>query len=119
VLKDRPRSLGTEAGLIIAGYGMATRLQGQAVMHLCANCCWLDEKLGQKPRNIAYRHNMDFCTRPGGGSCGQRLTEVIRLQHEADDVMVRNATSTAGNARSQRSEALRGDAGGQGLNFRR
>jgi hypothetical protein len=32
---------------------------------------------------------MDFCTRPGGGSCGQRLMEVIRLQHEADDAMGR------------------------------
>ena len=60
VLRDRPKNLDTEAALIIAGFGIAPRAQSGAVMHLCANCCWLDDALRQPVRAMARQHSMAF-----------------------------------------------------------
>ena len=118
VIRDRPRGLNSEAALIVAGFGIAPRAQNGIVIHLCANCCWLDKALQQQVRPMARKHSMAYCRRPGGGGERSSLDELVRGQKETDEAMVENALRTAGNLRSQRSEALR-TGGDQGLNFRR
>jgi hypothetical protein len=103
VIRDRPRGLNSEAALIVAGFGIAPRAQNGIVIHLCANCCWLDKALQQQVRPMARKHSMAYCRRPGGGGERSSLDELVRGQKETDEAMVENALRTAGNLRSQRS----------------
>lgn len=116
VIANRPAH--SEAKLLQAGFGQADRVHGNTgerrdavVVHLCANCDYLDYSLQQQLRSQAHMHSMDTCMRPGGGAHGESHEEARTRQYALDDMLLRSQSMSGSNARSQRSQQLRQSGG--------
>lgn len=125
--RARPGRLQQEAALIQAGFGEAPRITGKnesmTVMYVCANCSYLDHELRQAIRNMAYKHSMATCTRPGGGMSGRPIDDAIAAQIQANDEILRNAMRNSTNSRVLHAHRLLCEADGNGagtgsVNFR-
>jgi hypothetical protein len=93
------------------------------VMYVCANCSYLDHELRQAIRNMAYKHSMATCTRPGGGMSGRPIDDAIAAQIQANDEILRNAMRNSTNSRVLHAHRLLCEADGNGactgsVNFR-
>jgi hypothetical protein len=115
IIAERPRDLSTEGKLINKGFGAESRLVGgRHIQHLCANCCYLADKMGKDPHVTASKHSMQFCLKEGGGMFGQSLHVAMDGQQDFNDDLMKSADSNSSNARARFSNRLMTTEGASG-----